>query len=55
MGFLFWGEKNQFKKKFNQIKLKDLQGLLKILDKKNHQYIKDIFSCTGKYKDKKII
>ena len=35
------------------IKLKDLQGLLKILDKKNHQYIKDIFSCTGKYKDKK--
>ncbi len=25
MGFLFWGEKNQFKKKFNQIKLKDLQ------------------------------
>jgi len=25
MAFLFWGEKNQFKKKFNQIKLKDLQ------------------------------
>ena len=25
MGFLFWGEKNQFKKKFNKIKLKDLQ------------------------------
>ena len=25
MAFLFWGEKNQFKKKFNKIKLKDLQ------------------------------
>ena len=25
MGFLFWSKKNVFKKKFNQIKLKDLQ------------------------------
>jgi len=25
MAFLFWGEKNQFKKKFNKIRLKDLQ------------------------------
>ena len=36
------------------IKLKDLNGLLKILDKKNHNYIKDLFSCTGIFKDKKI-
>lgn len=35
------------------IKLKDLNGLLKIIDKKNHKYIKDLFSCTGIYQDKK--
>ena len=35
------------------IKLKDINGILKILDKRNHQYIKTLFSCTGLYKDKK--
>jgi len=35
------------------IKIKDLNGLLKILDKKNHKYIKDLFSCTGIFDDKK--
>ena len=35
------------------IKLKDLKGLLKIIGKKNHEYIKDIFACTGLYNDKK--
>ena len=35
------------------IKLKDLNGLLNILDKKDHKYIKDLFSCTGIYKDTK--
>ena len=35
------------------IKLKDLNGLLDIVDKKNHDYLKNLFSCTGIYKDKK--
>ena len=35
------------------IKLKDLKGLLDIVDKKNHDYINNLFSCTGIYKDKK--
>ena len=35
------------------IKLKDLKGLLKILDIKYHKYVKDLFACTGIYKDKK--
>ena len=35
------------------IKLKDLNGLLNILDKKDHKFIKDLFSCTGIYKDTK--
>ena len=34
------------------IKLKDLNGLLKILDKEKYKYIKDLFSCTGIYKNK---
>ena len=43
-------KKNEIKR---LIKLKDLKGLLKILDKKNHKYIKDLFACTGIYKNKK--
>ena len=35
------------------IKLKDLKSLLKILNKKNHQYIQNLFSCTGLYRQKK--
>jgi len=35
------------------IRIKDLNGILKILNKKNSQYIVDLFSCTGTYKDKK--
>lgn len=42
--------KNEIKR---LIKLKDLKSLLKILNKKYHQYIQDLFSCTGIYKDKK--
>ena len=36
----------------NLIKLKNLKRLLKILDKKNHQYIIDLFSCTGNFSEK---
>ena len=47
--------KNSNKK--NEIKrlmqLKDINGLLKIANKQNHKYIKDLFSCTGIYKNKK--
>ena len=35
------------------IKIKDLDSILRILDKKHHKYIKDIFSCTGIYRNKK--
>ena len=35
------------------IKLKDLNGLLNILDKKDHKFIKDLFACSGIYKDTK--
>ena len=35
------------------IKLKDLNGLLNILDKDTHEIIKNLFNCTGLYKDKK--
>ena len=35
------------------IRLKDLNGLIKILDKKYHRYIQDLFSCTGIYSEKK--
>ena len=34
------------------IKQKDLSGLIKLVEKKNHQYLRNIFSCTGLYKDK---
>ena len=33
------------------IKIKDLKNIIKILDKKDHQYIKNLFSCTGSYKN----
>ena len=39
MGFLFWGEKNQFKKKFNKIKLKDLH---KELTEKEEEELKKL-------------
>jgi len=42
-------KKNEIKR---LIKLKDLNGLQNILNKKNYQYIKDLFSCTGIYKNK---
>ena len=35
------------------IKIKDLKGILKILDSKHHKYIIDLFSCTGNYGIKK--
>ena len=35
------------------IKLKDLNSLLNILDKKKHTYIENIFACTGAYQNKK--
>ena len=35
------------------IKLKDLDSLIKILNKKDHKYIKNLFACTGNYKNKK--
>lgn len=35
------------------VKLKDLNSLLKVLDKKKHSYIKNIFACTGEYRNKK--
>ena len=35
------------------IKLKDLNGLLNILDKDTHEYVKNLFNCTGTYKNKK--
>ena len=35
------------------IKIKDLNSLLALLDKKNKKFVKDIFSCTGIYKEKK--
>ncbi len=34
------------------IKQKDLSGLIKLVEKKNHQYLRNIFSCIGLYKDK---
>jgi len=34
------------------IKQKDLSSLIKLVEKKNHQYLRNIFSCTGLYKDK---
>ena len=34
------------------IKQKDLSSLIKLVEKKNHQYLKNIFSCTGLYKKK---
>jgi len=34
------------------IKQKDLSGLIKLVEKKNYQYLKNIFSCTGLYNDK---
>ena len=34
------------------IKQKDLSGLKKLVEQKNHQYLNNIFSCTGLYKDK---
>ena len=43
-------KKNEIKK---LIKLKDLNGLLKILDQQDHKYVKDLFACTGIYKNKK--
>ena len=47
--------KNAKRKKEIQrlIKLKDLNGLLNIIDKKNHHYLKNLFSCTGIYMEKK--
>ena len=36
----------------NLIKLKNLNKLLKLLDKKKHQYIIDLFSCTGIFSEK---
>jgi len=36
------------------IKQKDLKGVLNLLDKNKHQYLKDIFNCTGSYFEKKI-
>ena len=35
------------------IKLKDFKSLLKIIDVKYHEYLNDLFNCTGIYKDKK--
>ena len=47
----------KYKKNYNEIKkliqLKDLIGILNILEKEDIFYIKDIFSCTGDYRDKK--
>lgn len=40
--------KSEIKKLF---KLKDINGLLKITDKQSHRYIKDLFLCTGIYKN----
>ena len=47
--------KNSKRKKEIQrlIKLKDLKGLLGIVNKKDHDYINNLFSCTGIYQDKK--
>jgi len=47
--------KNSKRKKEIQrlIKLKDLKGLLSIADKKDYFYLKNLFSCTGIYDDKK--
>ena len=35
------------------IRLKDLDSLIKILNKKDHKYITNLFACTGSYKNKK--
>ena len=43
-------KKNEIKR---LIKLKDLIGLKKILNKKNKKYAIDLFSCTGIYENKK--
>jgi ATP phosphoribosyltransferase regulatory subunit len=43
--------KDQIKRLF---KLKDMQGILNIVDNKYHKYIEDIFSCTGIYNEKKL-
>jgi len=34
------------------IKQKDYSSLIKLVEKKNHQYLKNIFACTGLYRDK---
>ena len=47
---------NKYSNKKDEIKrliqLKDINGLLKIIEKQNHKYTKDLFSCTGIYKNK---
>jgi len=47
--------KNPTRKKEIQrlIKLKDLKELLDIVDKKDQRYLRNLFSCTGIYRDKK--
>ena len=35
------------------IRIKDLKSIIKIISKKNHKFINDLFSCTGTYSDKK--
>ena len=35
------------------IRLKDIASILDILETKYHKFLKDIFSCTGSYKNKK--
>ena len=35
------------------VRLKDLASILDILETKYHKFLKDIFSCTGSYKNKK--
>ncbi len=41
---------NEIKRLF---KLKDIESILKLLNKKYHKYIIDLFKCTGIYKNKK--
>lgn len=47
--------KNNIKKNdiIRFIKIKDLKSILKILAPKDHQFIKDLFDCTGSYSNKK--
>ncbi len=52
--FLSMIKKNTNKNKIKDLmKLKNLEAILKLVEKSHHKYLKDLFACTGNYKYKK--